>query len=118
MKKALITEDDLVSNLLLSALIRNHGFETVSAYSIAETQQQLEQETFHIIFIDNKLPDGLGIEFVPELKSKQPGAVIVVMSAESFEDNVKKAFSFGAHEFLAKPLSHVEIRRVLKLLET
>jgi DNA-binding response OmpR family regulator len=117
MKKALITEDDLVSNLLLSALIRDHGFTTVSAYSLDETKKQLEESSFSVIFLDNKLPDGLGIEFIPEIKAKHAGTVIIVMSAENFEDNVKKAFALGADVFLPKPLSHAEIKRVLKKVE-
>lgn len=113
MKKALITEDDLVSNLLLSALIRGHGFTTVSAYSLDEARKHLAENTFQIIFLDNKLPDGLGIDFIPEIKSQAEVPLIIVMSAENFEDNVKRAFALGADEFLSKPLSHAEIRRVL-----
>jgi DNA-binding NtrC family response regulator len=114
MKKVLITEDDLVSNLLLSALIRDHGFTTVSAYSLKETEAQLLANDFHFIFLDNKLPDGLGIEFIPQIKSRQPQTRVIIMSAESFEDNVKKAYALGAEAFLSKPLSHAEIKKVLK----
>jgi DNA-binding response OmpR family regulator len=113
MRKALITEDDLVSNLLLSSLVRDHGFTTVSAYSLGEMKKHLDEHSFHIIFLDNKLPDGLGIDFIPEIRSRQSTTLIIVMSAENFEDNVKKAFALGADEFLPKPLSHREIKRVL-----
>jgi two-component system, OmpR family, response regulator len=117
MKKALITEDDLVSNLLLSALIRDQGFSTVSAYSLDETRKHLEAEVFNIIFLDNKLPDGLGIDFIPSIKLRQTQAVLVIMSAEDFEDNVKRAYALGADVFLPKPLSHTEIKRVLGMTE-
>lgn len=113
MRKILIAEDDLVSNLLLSALIRDLGFTTVSAYTLGEMKQHLEENVFHMIFLDNKLPDGMGIDFIPEIRSRQTTTLIIVMSAENFEDNVKKAFALGADEFLPKPLSHVEIKRVL-----
>ena len=117
MKKALVTEDDLVSNLLLSALIRDQGFTTVSAYSIVEAKQQLESHDFHIIFLDNKLPDGLGIDFIPTIRSLQPNSLLIVISAENFEENVKKAYANGATAFLPKPLSHAEIKRVLKMTD-
>jgi DNA-binding response OmpR family regulator len=117
MKKALITEDDLVSNLLLSALIRDQGFSTVSAYSLDETRKHLETDVFSIIFLDNKLPDGLGIDFIPSIKRQQNHAVLVIMSAEDFEDNVKRAYALGADVFLSKPLSHTEIKRVLGMTD-
>jgi DNA-binding NtrC family response regulator len=113
MKRALITEDDLVSNLLLSALIRDQGFATVSTYSIKETREVLDDAPFDVIFLDNKLTDGLGIDYLPEMRAKQPQAFIVVMSAENFKDNVDRAYANGANEFLGKPLSHKEIKRVL-----
>lgn len=116
MKKVLVTEDDLVSNLLLSALIRNHGFVTVSAYSLDEARKHIEANVFSIIFLDNKLPDGLGIDFIPSIRSVQANAVLVVMSAENFDDNVKKAYDLGANVFLSKPLSHTEIKRVLEMV--
>ena len=113
MKRVLVIEDDLVSNLLLSALIRDQGFTTMSAHSIQETRDLLDLESFQFIFVDNKLPDGLGIEFLPEIRSRQPKAFVIVMSAESFKDNIDKAHDNGANEFLSKPLSHREIKRVL-----
>jgi DNA-binding response OmpR family regulator len=115
MKKVLITEDDLVSNLLLSALIRDHGFVTVSAYSLADAKNHLDAHVFQVVFIDNKLPDGLGIDFIPEIKRKQAQATIAVISAENFEDNIKRAYAHGADAFLSKPLSHAEIKKVLAL---
>ena len=118
MRKALITEDDLVSNLLLSALIRDNGFSTESAYSVEDTRKQLETNNFDVIFLDHKLPDGLGIDFIPTIKARQPKAIIAVMTAENFEDNIKKAYGFGADVFLSKPLSHKEIQRVLSMAES
>ena len=114
MKRALITEDDLVSNLLLSALIRDQGFLTVSAHSVKETREVIVEHSFDVIFIDNKLNDGLGIDLLPELREKQPQAFIVVISAENFADNVARALKNGADDFLGKPLSHREIKRVLQ----
>jgi two-component system, NtrC family, response regulator len=115
MKRALITEDDLVSNLLLSALIRGQGYTTVSTYSIKEMSDVLDGEQFDVIFLDNKLGDGMGIDYLPNVRTKQPQAFIVVMSAESFKENVERAFANGANEFLPKPLSHKEIKRVLDI---
>jgi DNA-binding response OmpR family regulator len=114
MKRALITEDDLVSNLLLSALVRDQGFATVSTYSIQETRDILNDGVFDVIFLDNKLTDGLGIDYLPEMRAKQPQAFIVVVSAENFNENVARAYANGANEFLGKPLSHKEIKRVLQ----
>lgn len=114
MKKVLVIEDDLVGNLLLSALIRNHGFVTISAYSLDEARKHIEANVFSIIFLDNKLPDGLGIDFIPSIRSVHANVVLVIMSAEDFEDNVKKAYDLGADVFLPKPLSHTEIKKVLE----
>lgn len=45
-----------------------------------------------------------GFELLSKIKELRPETIMVIISAHSSTDNIKKAEELGAHKFLAKPL--------------
>lgn len=61
------------------------------------------------VFLDNNLPDGKGINYIEAIKQGTAG--IIMMSAMS---NLReKALELGADYFMDKPISFVEVQRII-----
>ena len=50
-----------------------------------------------------------GIEAIRELRKFNPTIPVIVLSAASFQKDIKMAFDAGANEYLKKPVSSWEL---------
>ncbi|MBS1683404.1 MAG: response regulator, partial [Bacteroidetes bacterium] len=67
-----------------------------------------------IIFLDNNLPDGQGINFITEIKSIAPQTALVMITAMGHAQDT--ALGFGADIFIEKPLTSANIYETLNKL--
>ncbi len=108
----LIVDDEPEICLLLQAILAKQGIAAISANSLAQARQNLEQGRFDGVFLDANLPDGKGYELIPELKAGQPQIRVIVISAMDQERT--NAMQAGTHLFLPKPL---DLRTILASLK-
>lgn len=74
--------------------------------------QELRPE---IIFLDNNLPDGQGVNLISDIKTQSPSSYIIFITAA---DNAKdEALYRGVDVFLEKPLTYSSILKALSGLE-
>ena len=62
------------------------------------------------VFLDNNLPDGKGINVIEQIKQSYRSRVIMMSAMSNLKD---EAFRRGVDYFMDKPISFVEIRRIL-----
>lgn len=115
-QKVLIVDDELDICFLFGRILRGRNLKPGYARSLEEARVSIREEAPSLVFLDNSLPDGLGVEFIPFLKLKCPATRVVVVTANDSEADKKMAFRQGADEFLGKPLSLELIRRELDKL--
>ena len=105
-KKALIVDDETDICYLLSHILRQKDIQTVSAGSLAEADRMLQSPNFfYYVFLDNHLPDGLGINQIKRWKEKFPAIHFIMISAHDSSEEKRKAKSDGADTFISKPFS-------------
>ncbi len=64
-------EEDLSASGVLQ--METHGCKVTPAYDLAEARELLESgQQFKLVIADHRLPDGLGIQFVAEMKMPEP----------------------------------------------
>ena len=105
--KALIIEDEMDIRYLVSNILKQRGVQSVLAGSLSEAEKILEQDfpPPRIIFLDNYLPDGLGINYIRELKKRFPLTRIAIITAHDNVSDREKARFEGADFFIGKPFS-------------
>ncbi len=115
MKPAILSVDD---EEIIQALYRRYlgpaGFEVTSAGSIAGARDEIQQRRFDAILLDLNLPDGRGIDFLPELRGAQPSAAIVVVTGHTEVAVAVQAMQLGADNFLAKPVDMEALKVYLR----
>jgi two-component system nitrogen regulation response regulator GlnG len=69
--------------------------------------EKAQGKKFDLIFVDVRLPGMDGVETLKQLKEIAPDAVFIMMSGHDVSEEVKKAFSLGAQDFIPKPFRDV-----------
>ena len=105
-KKALIVDDEKDICYLLSHILRQKDIQTAFAGSVAEADRMLQSPNFfYYVFLDNHLPDGLGINQIKRWKEKFPAIHFIMISAHDSSEEKRKAKTDGADSFISKPFS-------------
>jgi DNA-binding response OmpR family regulator len=107
-QKVLIIEDERDMCLLLNVLLSGKEMELDHVNSLLAADEYLQKEQPSVIILDNKLPDGYGVDFITYIKDKYPSIKIIMISG--FDASVKDvALENGAEVYLEKPFTKEQI---------
>lgn len=100
--KILIIDDEEKLRKLLTRIISLEGYEVTEAGTLDEGRKKLKNKTFHLVLCDVKLPDGNGVDFIPEFKENYPNVEIVSLTAYGTIQDGVRAMKSGAFDYLTK----------------
>src|SRR5207244_6580932 len=66
------------------------------------------------VLLDINLPDGSGLYVLGEIKSRQPQAVVIMITANVMVDDTLAALRGGAYDFIGKPINLNELQITLR----
>ena len=110
---ALIIDDDIDTCILLSRILIENKIKSLSVNTLHDAENLFESVNPALIFLDNNLPDGYGLNFLSYVKEKFPDAQIVMITAHSSDYNRRTALLKGAEYFIEKPFSLNDITNVI-----
>ncbi|MDB5202281.1 MAG: response regulator [Ferruginibacter sp.] len=114
--KVLIIDDETDICYLLSTLLKQKNLETAYVNTLSDATQALEKDVPEIIFLDNHLPDGLGMNYINYIKKHHPHVKIVMITAHDTAADRNKAMSEGADYFIGKPFTRDIIYKTVEEL--
>lgn len=106
-KKILIVDDEGQIGLILNMILAERDLDLAYANSLLAAEEYLEKNSPAIIILDNKLPDGFGVDFISYIKNKYPSIRIIMISGFGTVGDV--ALENGADLFIEKPFSMEKI---------
>lgn len=107
-KKVLIVEDEGDMCLLLNIMLNGKEMELDHVKSLASAEEYLQKEQPPVVILDNKLPDGFGIDFINFIKTNYPSTKIIMISG--YDGSAKDVALFnGADIFLEKPFTKTQL---------
>ncbi|GHV07190.1 DNA-binding response regulator [Campylobacterota bacterium] len=101
--RILIVEDESTLNKTLSEGLRELGFQTDEAESLKDAQYYVGIRNYDLVLTDWMLPDGSGIDVIPEIKRKSQRTACVVISARDDHESEIEALKKGADDYICKP---------------
>ncbi len=117
-RRILLVDDDLAFNGLLAAALREEGYYVTQVYNLKQAEKSLFDEFFDCVILDVRLPDGSGLDLLPDAAQSAP---IIVVSAHGDINTAIDAVRKGAFNFLEKPfdLTHalLEVKRSIEYSE-
>jgi len=114
--KALIVDDELDVCFLLSSILKHRNLQASYVNSLSEAKRVLKEDHHSIVFLDNHLPDGFGINFIEEIKKLNPRVKIVMITAHDTTKDKDKAYTLGADQFIGKPFTRDTILQTIEKL--
>ncbi|MDD3014525.1 MAG: response regulator [Candidatus Gastranaerophilales bacterium] len=111
--KILHIEDDFDITQVVSNILQGIGAVS-QAYNIQEAKQKLEQEIFDLIILDLELPDGNGINLLPEIQEFQNNnPSVLIFSAYDVNEEIAKKVNAV---LLKSTTSNEKLLNMIKLL--
>lgn len=110
----LIIEDEGDISLILNLMLKKQDIEIDHVTTIAKATAFLQQQKPDIVIMDNQLPDGLGINYIKEIKSTYPLIKIIMITGSADTTDKETALKNGAAFFLTKPFTKEQIQNSLE----
>jgi len=114
----LIVDDypDIV--MLLQEFLQDQGLPTITAGSVADLHRALDNHNIALSILDIGLPDGSGIDLLPEVKNRFPDMAVIMLTAVTDLHTALECMREGADDYMTKPVQFTEffatVRKVLE----
>ena len=116
MTDVLLVEDDARLGQLLVTLLQRSSYEVRLAPTLARAREALDEAPPDLIVLDLTLPDGDGLDWLPDLRGRWRGPVLVLTARGDTSDEVR-GLELGADDYLRKPVDPLRlVARVRALL--
>lgn len=112
-QRILILEDEGDICFLLNVMLKNDNVEIEHVNTLAQADVFLKEQAPDVLIMDNKLPDGHGVNHIEEIKRDYPKVKIIMISGNSDASDKAKAIKNGADRFLSKPFTKEQMQKTL-----
>ncbi|MGA3212701.1 MAG: response regulator, partial [Terriglobales bacterium] len=99
----LIIDDEAAIRESLQTLLELEGFQVETSDSGEDGLARIAEHTFDLILLDFALPDKNGLEVLAEVRERDPGINIMMITAYGTVENAVRAMQGGAVNFIQKP---------------
>jgi DNA-binding NtrC family response regulator len=103
MKGNILVVDDAADIRELLASILRGSYEVSEADSAAALKQAFSEPQPDVVLLDIRLPDGDGLDLLPQIKKQWPETEVIVLTGNATFEAAVEATKRGAYHFLNKP---------------
>jgi two-component system nitrogen regulation response regulator GlnG len=107
--RILVCDDDAAIRTVVREALRRAGHTVETAASAADLRRVIRTFRPQVLLTDVVLPDGNGLDMVPELLADHPHMPIIVLSAQNTFTTAMRATEQGAFDYLPKPFDLGEL---------
>ena len=108
-RSILLVDDDRGFSSLAQAALAREGHPVVLARSLHEAREAVERAAPELVVLDRRLPDGDGLDYLPELRAQLPGTPVVMVTAHGDIQSAVDAIRAGASDYVAKPVDLTDL---------
>lgn len=113
-KRILVIDDDKLVCSSIANVSRTLGYNSAQAFTLEEGLDAVHADSYDIVFLDVRMPDGNGIDIIPQVCRNSGSPEVIVMTAYGDPDAVDLALSRGAWDYIEKPFSKTDLAQLLK----
>ncbi len=114
LEKILIVEDEPVVRSLLQTIFLRHKCSVSVAATMAEAKEAVTRESYDLMMLDIRLPDGDGQSFLEEMVLVPVRPLIVMVTGYGTIDSAVACIRAGAFDYVLKPFTPSQIDVILK----
>ncbi len=114
MEKILVIEDDPTFLKTLEVYLNKLGYEVFSASRAADGSKKAQEVLPDLILLDYRLPDGTGLEILPQLIQLESRPQVILMTGFSDIRTAVRAMKLGAFDYITKPVNPDELKLLIE----
>ena len=101
--KVMVVDDAEEVRYLIATILKGNGYEALPKANAAELLASFADVQPDAILLDLQLPDGNGLELLPQIKKQWPDAEVIMLTGHATFDVAVEATKRGAYHFQSKP---------------
>ena len=109
-ERILVVDDETSTREMISTLVNQMGYETVTATHGKEALDILRRDSFTILITDIDMPEMDGLELMKAVGEEFRGLSVICMSDDPGKDGSADIIALGAADCVTKPLHRDEMR--------
>ena len=113
MTRILVVDDDLSMREFLELMLKREGYQVQSASGGQEALDLAAANGFDLVITDIRMKGVDGIEVLKKIKTLDPEAVVILISAFATVETAVTAMKEGAYDFIPKPFRMEELKAVI-----
>ena len=106
--KILLVDDDPFTRRLFENLFRGGPIELVTATNVAEARRAFDLGDFNLAILDQRLPDGNGLDLFAEMRRLRPRQTALMITGYAEVRDAMRAVREGLYDYLTKPFENLE----------
>jgi DNA-binding NtrC family response regulator len=112
--RLLLVDDDEEACRLLAEVLEREAYVVVPALSADEALAKVEEAgPFDAVLTDLRMPEKSGLDLLRVLRERDPGALVLVLTAFGDAAAAGEAIRAGAYDFISKPYDLAALRETL-----
>ncbi|HKM57838.1 MAG TPA: response regulator, partial [Chthoniobacterales bacterium] len=113
-EKVLVIDDEPIIRRSLELQLRGKRLSVSLCSTIAEAERLIARDSFDLMFVDVRLPDGDGTDLLNRLAPSPERPLIVVMTGYGTIESAVNCIRSGAFDYIIKPFSASQIEVILR----
>jgi two-component system, NtrC family, response regulator len=114
MQKILIIDDDKLICNSIASVAKTLGCDAATALTLKEGLDTVQSDTYDLVFLDVRMPDGNGIDIIPQISKHSSSPEVIIITGYGDPESVESALSKGAWDYIEKPFSKNDLVQLLK----
>jgi DNA-binding NtrC family response regulator len=110
----MVIDDEESMCKFMQIMLQKEGYDVITSQSSYQALNLLKQKNYDLVIADLMMPELNGLELLSRVKSLDPDANFIVMTAYASVDTAIEALKKGAYDYLTKPFKVDEIRIAVK----
>jgi len=117
-EKVIVLDDEMIIQRSLQEQLRRRRYSVATASTLEEANSLLARDSFDLMFVDVRLPDGSGTELLERFAEQPESPVVIMITGYGTIESAVECMRMGAFDYLIKPFSSDQIDICLKKAES
>lgn len=112
--RVLLVDDDPYTRRLFEGLLRSDDIALQTVADVAHARRAFHEADFNLVILDQRLPDGNGLDLFAEMHAARPHQVAILITGFADVRDAMRAVRDGLFDYLTKPFKNLdELRTVI-----
>ena len=95
-EKIVVVDDEMMIRKALETQLRNKRYSVASTGDLKGARKILSRDSFDLVFLDLRLPDGEGTDLLEEITAKTEAPMVVMMTGYGSVESAVSCMQMGA----------------------